>query len=71
MIALIEELIRTASFATRFDIKDILVKRIEYIFNTICEHEQKKLRNTENEIVLNGGRDQHGAELQNDGVVNA
>ena len=57
MIAIMEELIRESAFSTRFDIKETIEKRVQYIFTTICEHKQRDMRSTENERVLS--KDSH------------
>lgn len=49
LMGVMEELVRTSSFDTEFDMRGIIAHRMEYALTTICEHEQRRWRNGENQ----------------------
>jgi hypothetical protein len=51
-VAIVEEQIRWANFTQRDIIRDMICKRARYALQTICEHEQRIRRSSENDILF-------------------
>ena len=62
MVGVAEELLKLATFTTKFDIAD----RAAYCFEVVCEHVQKDLRGTENEFTLGSRKLRHDQQPRSD-----
>lgn len=68
-VGVVEEMARTSSYATKFNMRQIIEKRLAYAFSVICEHRQRLWRNGENQYATGRKAVQEG-DKPSDKVIN-